>query len=342
MPNSPSPYAPAVDGFDNLLAAIVTNQRARRQDRERDAERSSAREDRKLDREMTMQDRKDRLEAAIQDRQDRIDQMEKDRASREKLAGIKTDDKQEFIPREVLGYVTEQADRDAMAAGELVQDFGETKPRIAPGKADAYRKRIADAISATGHDPATLRRIKTTEALSIPGPFNVHAPEDAATAGPPAAAPSLGSATRSQIDEAMMARGNPPYGDAPAALPPAEPAPIPRAAVPVRTAPPAAKTTGYEDPRPGLFTWGSSRIPGASEWNASQDASIAKNPPPKQDLSLLPKAEQFRQFSGLDPAPQFLERLVGGDDAARAATLRAMTPGERLQAIAALKKMGYR
>lgn len=53
------------------------------------------------------------------------------------------------------------------------------------------------------------------------------------------------------------------------------------------------------------------------------------------------KLEQFKQMSGLDPAPEFVPDLLGPDGAKREAILRSMSAPERKSAIMALKQMGY-
>lgn len=122
----------------------------------------------------------------------------------------------------------------------------------------------------------------------------------------------------------------------------APPAPASPAA-PAAPPGPGTASTGFRDPRTtvGLLGFGADNVPSDSEWNASQDRTLAASPPPAPGIDPNP-VNAFRQLSGLDPAPEFLPHLLGRDDNARAQALRAMPPGERLQAIAALKKMGYR
>jgi hypothetical protein len=236
----------------------------------------------------------------------------------------------DVIPREVLDHLNEQATQRALSAGVMVQNFGDQKPRLAPGKVAEYDKIRSALFGVAGYDPGTLRRKASPQALTIPGPFNVHAPS------PGVSMPNHGAVNRQQLNSALLNLGDPPYEGAPDAPSPAEPA-IPPTVIP--SAPQAAPTVPYQDPKItwGLLGYGTENVPSAAEWNASQDASLAANPPPAPVDAT--EEDSFKRFSGLDPAPQFVAGLLSRDPGVRASVLRKMPPGERLSAINALRQI---
>lgn len=315
-----NPYNPAIRGFDNLAAAVVTGRRERRRRLADDQDREERRQERESSLEAAMMGRREQADSMAEERKlrreeragddtrrerwrgedqaTRASEREQDAAYHDRQLGIQEGRVAEQpMPAAQLADINRRADQAALAKGLMVMDPDSHRPvpRTArdanietgrPARAAADPAELESLRSGmfvgTGRNPRSLRKDPAFDepTQGVPDMLRRSIVE------PGASRPVRQSSHVFDIGHNTAPNDRNPDSFAPHATG----APVPGRA-----------STGYQDPRPGAFVLGDSRIPNAAEWNASQDANVSP--------------DFVSALSAQSPADQAAWRriLVGGD-----------------------------